>query len=362
MERRELLQLAHKYKPDKPKTRVAGWYISEKLDGSRLWWDGGISRGLRTDTVPYAGLLNPKTDEPKKKVKPYATGLWSRYGNPVIAPDWFLDSLPETFLDGEIWAGRGKFQLCRSIVAGDKPDPRWDQVQYMVYGLPSPDLLFAPGRIKIPQLHLDITAETLDWVESRIKPGFVSMGPDTTFEEEWSWMKALLAGREHVYRHKQICLPNREDDAREAIEVYLKKTVDNGGEGVILRDSESQWTPKRVNTLLKYKPYSDAEATVTGFTSGRETNLGSKHLGKIGALITEYQGKRLEVSGLTDAERMFRTEEMEEYATEHPGKDMPDWFRGISFKPGQVITFKYRELSDAGIPKEASYLRDRCDM
>ena len=41
---------------------------------------------------------------------------------------------------------------------------------------------------------------------------------------------------------------------------------------------------------------------MTGFTSGRETNKGSRLLGKIGALITDFNGKRLELSGLTDTE------------------------------------------------------------
>ena len=44
---------------------------------------------------------------------------------------------------------------------------------------------------------------------------------------------------------------------------------------------------------------------MVGFTSGRETHKGSRLLGKIGALIVDYQGKRLELSGLTDAEREF---------------------------------------------------------
>ncbi len=49
MPRRELLQLAHTYKPDKHK--IAGWYISEKLDGTRCFWDGGLTSGLIESTI-----------------------------------------------------------------------------------------------------------------------------------------------------------------------------------------------------------------------------------------------------------------------------------------------------------------------
>ena len=46
-------------------------------------------------------------------------------------------------------------------------------------------------------------------------------------------------------------------------------------------------------------------------------------------------------------------------ATEKPGQDMPAFFQGKSFKKGQTVTFKYRELTDDGIPKEARYWRRR---
>jgi hypothetical protein len=92
MARRELLQLADRYDPRKH--YVAGWFVSEKLDGTRCFWDGGISRGLPTEQVPWASIIDPKTGQKKTKIKPVATGLWSRYGNPIMAPDWWLNQLP----------------------------------------------------------------------------------------------------------------------------------------------------------------------------------------------------------------------------------------------------------------------------
>ena len=57
---------------------LAGWWLSEKLDGVRAYWDG--------------------------------KSLISRLGNRFHAPDWFLEGLPEIPLDGELWIGRKAFQ------------------------------------------------------------------------------------------------------------------------------------------------------------------------------------------------------------------------------------------------------------
>ena len=66
--------LAHKYE----RSRVpdpAGWWISEKLDGVRAYWDGA--------------------------------NFWSRNGNQFPAPAWFKAGLPtDQALDGELWCAR----------------------------------------------------------------------------------------------------------------------------------------------------------------------------------------------------------------------------------------------------------------
>ena len=100
----------------------------------------------------------------------------------------------------------------------------------------------------------------------------------------------------------------------------------------MVRNPTSTWTPRRHKGILKWKPYEDAEGTITGFTSGRETAKGSRLLGKIGALIVDYEGKRLELSGLKDEEREFETAEMAAWARKNPGVDMPSYFGGKHFK------------------------------
>lgn len=360
--RREFLQLAKTYRPGKDK--IAGWFLSEKLDGTRCFWDGGISRDVPTELVPWASTTDPKTGQKKAKIKPLATGLWSRYGNPIMAPDWFLNSLPCVPLDGELWAGRGNFQLCRSICAGDTPDPRFDQIEFSVYGTPPLARVFMDGEIKNSNFHTSLNWKKIDkWLLNRCEDSgydVLDLPHDSLFEHE---MRAL---REHmtdvtgrVSMLRQVLLPMSEQEARAAVEDELNKIVGRGGEGVMLRNPNVAWTPKRVSSLLKYKPFEDDEGIVVGFTSGRETDKGSKLLGKIGALILSYNGKRLELAGLTDEEREFETHGMFWNAVGNPGQDMPKDFQGKHFKVGDRVTFKYRELTDAGLPKEARYMRQR---
>jgi DNA ligase-1 len=83
----------------------SGWWLSEKLDGMRMFWDG--SKAL------------------------------SRKGKPVYIPDFFRDQLPTGMaLDGELWLGRGRFQETMSIVKRHTPDERWRNIQYRVYSAP----------------------------------------------------------------------------------------------------------------------------------------------------------------------------------------------------------------------------------
>lgn len=362
--RREFLMLAKTYNPDKH--TVGGYYISEKLDGTRVFWDGGISRGLPTMDIPWANVVNPKTGRLKKKIKPTATGLWSRYANPIIAPDWFLNQLPCMPLDGEIHAGRGNFQLTRSICAGDTPGPDWDKAEYAIYGCPPIDKVFGDGEVKNANMRLKILYSNFDRWLHKFNPSvlkdwfFLTTTPDKIiFDAELAILRESIPSEGCVYLHQQKRLPYSVKEAAKVVEKELRRIISKGGEGIILRDPNSCWEPKRVAGILKWKPHKDAEGTIVGFTSGRHTDKGSKHLGRIGALILNYKGQRLELSGLTDKERKFRTVDMLRIAIESPGEDMPSWFQGTCFKVGDVVTFRYRELSDDGIPKEARYFRQR---
>jgi hypothetical protein len=115
--------------------------------------------------------------------------------------------------------------------------------------------------------------------------------------------------------------------------------------------------------LLKIKPWNDAEGRVIGCTYGRSTDKGSKLLGKMGALIVEWNNRRFQLSGFTDLERVLTCDlgktRAEQIASSRPGEDSIEGVYPVNFPIGSTVTFKYRELSNDGIPKEARYWRKR---
>jgi len=369
--RREFLQLANTF--DVKKSKIAGFYFSEKLDGTRCFWDGGLTRGMPTADVPWASVIDPKTGNRKPKIKGTSTGLWSRYGNPIMAPDEFLNALPSCLLDGELWAGRGNFQLCRSICAGDEPDPRFNKIKYAVYSTPALPHLFATGEIKNPNFRLDVDLDAMEkFIIKRIDKfagDFKFVNKGATFERELLFLRdAIETQNDRVFLHRQTKLPANEDEARKVAAEMLEKILDLGGEGGVIRDGSSIWTPKRHGGLLKYKPYEDSEAVVIGYVCGKEGKQGNV-LGKIGALRVRTLKFKKNVefelgSGLTFQDREFATAAMSELAVKNAGaKCGPDGdgshMQGKYIKVGDTITFKYRELSDDGIPKEGRYWRRR---
>ena len=85
---------------------IADWWLSEKLDGVRAWWDG-TRREFR-----------------------------SRQGNVYHAPAWFTGDLPATSLDGELWLARKQFQRTFSIVRRHDATDQWRQITFRVFDAP----------------------------------------------------------------------------------------------------------------------------------------------------------------------------------------------------------------------------------
>lgn len=88
-----------------PENDPRGWWLSEKLDGVRAYWDG--------------------------------KQFLSRNGNRYLAPPWFTLGLPATPLDGELWIGRKQFQRTVSIVRRSDGAGLWREVRYLVFDAPA---------------------------------------------------------------------------------------------------------------------------------------------------------------------------------------------------------------------------------
>jgi hypothetical protein len=326
------------------KHQLAGQYMSEKLDGFRFFWDGGVSRGMVTSTVPYAN-----TAKDKKETR--ATGLWSQNCKVIYAPEWFLNNLPPFPLDGEIWGGRGNFQATISIGKTQDFTGDWTQVKCMVLDVPDPRIILADGEIDEPHFKKTFSG-TDQWMMSRLRYNLPH--PACTFRERLSWLDKNLVGNQSLELHKQVLLPQNTPKAKAAYESFMEEVLDGRGEGLILKSPTCYWSPERNHNTHKCKPYEDMEATVVGYTSGEETDKGSKLLGKMGALICkDSKGRRFKVSGFNYAERELSTSDFD------PGIELPETVTSAVFPRGSVVTIRYRELTDVGIPKEARYHRMR---
>lgn len=98
------IQLATEYSRENS-DRIAEFFISEKLDGVRGYWDG--------------------------------KRLVTRQGNPILAPIWFTADFPKSPMDGELWLGRGQFEAISGLIRQTSPNESdWQNVRFMVFDLP----------------------------------------------------------------------------------------------------------------------------------------------------------------------------------------------------------------------------------
>ncbi|MCI2284955.1 DNA ligase [Colwellia sp. MSW7] len=92
-------------KPYKIVDDINQYWISEKLDGIRGYWDG--------------------------------TQLLTRQGNTIHSPTWFTQDWPHNVMDGELWIARNQFQATLSCVKKLTIDEQcWRNVRFMIFDLP----------------------------------------------------------------------------------------------------------------------------------------------------------------------------------------------------------------------------------
>lgn len=252
------LLLAHSWEND---VDLNGWWMSEKLDGVRAYWDG--------------------------------QAFQSRLGNTYHAPPWFVDKLPNVPLDGELWCGRKKFQRTVSIVRRQDQSADWAEVRFLVFDAPA-------------------------------QPG--------PFEERLGFVRAHM--EQHQPAHAQAH-PHEACQGVDHLRVELARVEALGGEGLMLRQPGSAYEVGRSRSLLKVKNFHDAEARVLQHLPGS-----GRHKGRVGALLCEMpSGTQFSVgTGLSDAERRAPP------------------------PVGSIITYRYQELSDGGVPRFPSYVGIRHDF
>lgn len=226
-------------------------------------------------------------------------GIWDgqtlrfRSGKTISAPAWFLDGLPKRPLDGELWMGRGTFERLSGIVRREIPDEaEWRQVRYMIFELPG-----APGSF----------TQRAALIREIVKQANVP------------WLREI----------EQFQVVDRNSLQKRMTEVVMA-----GGEGLVLHRADAPYETGRSDTLLKMKPWEDAEAVVIGHLPGK-----GRHAGKMGALrVRAKDGREFSLgTGFTDEQR----------------RDPPP--------VGATVTYRYQDLTRKGLPRFASFLRVRVD-
>ena len=226
-------------------------------------------------------------------------GIWDgqtlrfRSGKTISAPAWFLDGLPKRPLDGELWMGRGTFERLSGIVRREIPDEaEWRQVRYMIFELPG-----APGTF----------TQRAALIREIVKQANVP------------WLREI----------EQFQVVDRNSLQKRMTEVVMA-----GGEGLVLHRADAPYETGRSDTLLKMKPWEDAEAVVIGHLPGK-----GRHAGKMGALrVRAKDGREFSLgTGFTDEQR----------------RDPPP--------VGATVTYRYQDLTRKGLPRFASFLRVRMD-
>lgn len=340
-DKREYLMLAHKYDPKKHS--CSGKLASIKMDGQRAFSDGGISRGKVASSIPWANTV-------KDKKEVIATGLWSRNGKVIYAPEYFLDNLPPIPLDGELYAGRGGFQLTESVVKDHVPGAGWRGIKLHVFDSPPLSHFSIKGRIHTQGWETVLNFDT---------PAGRSLPESTQYYMAQEVLKKFPEN-DSFKLVEQTMLSVQTKVAEEQLAQMLAEEVALGGEGIMLRNPSSYWLPYRSYDLLKVKPLDDEEGTVVGYRTGKVTDKDSRNLGRMGTLLVQNeQGLIYGISGFTDSEREFDSLDAVKWATEHPDSELPSCFENKRFPRGLTVTYTYIGRSDIGIPKHANFKRPK---
>lgn len=135
------IQLATNYRQD---IDVTQYYVSEKLDGIRAYWNGHQ--------------------------------LISKQGNIFTAPTWFIASFPTTAMDGELWIARQQFETVSGIArTQDNQNEQWKQIKFMIFDLPKSTVSFEQRINKMQTLVTDTNSPYLQMIEQQKIPNTVAL-------------------------------------------------------------------------------------------------------------------------------------------------------------------------------------------
>ena len=120
--------------PYKAVTDINQYWLSEKLDGMRGYWNG--------------------------------THLLTRQGNIIHSPKWFTKNWPMNAMDGELWIKRGYFQQTLSCIRKKQVNEHcWRSVRFMLFDLPKHSGTFTQRIASMKKLTKKVNSPYLSMIE-----------------------------------------------------------------------------------------------------------------------------------------------------------------------------------------------------
>ena len=283
------------------RTPPLNWIMSEKYDG-------------------YRALFRYRDGVPE---------FMSRAGKPYHAPPWFLEAMPppqllgDAILDGELWAGRDRFQDMGVVRKKVPLDEDWRKIQYLVYDLTNVQGTFHQRLQRIRKI--------CSFTDIRWKILAARVEPYETLEPPL------------VYADQQVVTSVEQMDA------YYQSVVSIGGEGIMLKHPTNPYEKGRSPSLLKYKPVYDRDAILIGHKLGK-----GKYEGLLGAFICKPLINHGTYSSVDeDPNHVFTLSGMDDgirtnYLESHP--------------IGTIISYEFSGYTTKGVPRFGRYLRVRTDL
>ena len=148
-----------------------------------------------------------------------------------------------------------------------------------------------------------------------------------TFRERVQALQSLVAAAAVPWLQ---AVDQFEVSSRAALDRKLDEITRAGGEGLMLHRADAPYLTGRSDVLLKMKRWNDAEATVVGHRPGK-----GKFAGMLGSL-------------------QMRTPDGTEFLL---GTGLDEALRRNPPPVGTLVTYRYRELTEQGRPRFASFYR-----
>lgn len=114
---------------------------------------------------------------------------------------------------------------------------------------------------------------------------------------------ARLSSRLNLDRGKVILVHNWRADNLRQVELLFENALLDGEEGVIAKNIDAVWQPKRTFDIVKFKAEKECDLLVTGWEFGKATG---KNAHRLGALVCESADSKVVVNvggGYSDEER-----------------------------------------------------------